>query len=75
MVKCKVEFECGYGILTKNPEEVDRHELRCYRNLVWIKYDGHWYLSKGKLDLENTIHYINNAYCKWQVIDRIMDLI
>lgn len=75
MKKCNVEFECGYGILTKNPDKVENFDFKHYRKLVWIKYEGHWYLSKSKLDLENTIHYINDSYNKWQVIDRIMDLI
>lgn len=57
--KCGIPFIIGYGILTKNPEAVSERDLRSYRPLLYIKYDGWWYIVKDDfLTIEELYNYL-----------------
>lgn len=75
--KCGIPFIIGYGILTKNPEVVTERDLRYYRPLLYVKYDGWWYVVKGDFpSIEELYNYLTKEiYCKEQFLEKLMYII
>lgn len=75
--KCGVPYSIGYGILTKNPENVTERDIENYRPLLYIKYEEYWYIVKKEFSNINELHsYLTkDVYCKEQFIEKILSVL
>lgn len=76
--KNKETVMVGYGILTKNPTQISDDELvnNKYSLIVWMFYDGVWYLTPYK-STEGLVEWLKakKTYTKFELFDLVYEVV
>lgn len=75
MKNLKDEIKVGYGILTKNPDEVTESDFKHYRPLSYVKYNGRWYLIRNNENIDYIYKYLKLAKDSDDLYKRLEKLI